>query len=88
MAGDQSRETGALIKRIAGGLAAALMLAACGSSSTHFPQERVVAEANVFPSNWRSEIVAYLRNYLNDPTGIRGAFISEPTIKQLIAVQR
>jgi hypothetical protein len=88
MAGDQVRETAALMRRVAHVAATALMLAACGSSSTHFPQSTVVAEANIFPSNWRPEIVAYLRNYLNDPTAVRGAFISEPTLKQLTSVQR
>src|SRR6185503_2348555 len=63
----------ALVRRHAGfgAVAAALMLSACGSGTTNYPQATVVAEANVFPANWRSEIVAYLRNYLNDPTGVR-----------------
>jgi hypothetical protein len=80
----------ALVRRVAAfcAVATGLMLAACGSSSTSFPQTSVVGEANVFPPNWRSDIVAYLRNYLNDPTGVRGAFISEPSIKQLVQVQR
>jgi hypothetical protein len=72
-------------------LACAVMLAACaklGSSSTFYPQESVVAEANVYPHNYRSEIVSYLRTYLNDPTGIRAAFIAEPSLKQLVRAQR
>ena len=29
------------------------------------------ASVNVFPDNYRAEILAYQRSYLNDPTGIR-----------------
>ena len=94
MAGDQSatEAMSAMIRpcRLVCALAAALvMLAACGKFvASTFPQTSVVGEANVFPRNWRSDIVAYLRNYLNDPTGVRGAFISEPSLKQLVQVQR
>lgn len=91
MAGDQDGEASAIICRRAGfwlaGIAA-LTLAACGKPGGFYTQETVVAEPNVFPANYRTEILAYLRAYLNDPTGIRGAFIAEPALKQLVRVQR
>jgi len=39
--------------------------------------------ANAYPTNYKSELLAFLRTYLNDPTHIRDAFISEPAIKPL-----
>lgn len=68
---------------------AALALTGCDAKlGGGYPQQTVVAEPNVRPDNYRSEILAYLRAYLNDPTGIRGAFITEPALKQLVRVQR
>jgi hypothetical protein len=37
--------------------------------------------ANIYPANYRVEILAHLRTYLNDPTGVRDAAISEPAIR-------
>jgi hypothetical protein len=31
-----------------------------------------------FPSNYRSETIAFLRTYLNDPVGVREAVMAEP----------
>ncbi len=33
------------------------------------------------PENYRAEILAFLRTYLNDPTRIRNASISEPALR-------
>jgi hypothetical protein len=38
-------------------------------------------EINVYPTNYKSDIVAAMHAYLKNPTGIRDAAISEPTIK-------
>jgi hypothetical protein len=40
-----------------------------------------VGEPNAPPTNYRADILAYLRTYLNDPTGVRDAFITEPTLR-------
>ncbi len=40
-----------------------------------------MSEPNVPPANYRPEIIAFLRTYLNDPTKIRSASISEPTLR-------
>lgn len=59
-----------------------LLPAACMSPREGtYHQEVVKAEANVYPQNYKSEILAFLRTYLNDPTQIRGAFISEPELR-------
>ena len=36
---------------------------------------------NVYPANYKSDILAAMHAYLNNPTGIRDAAISEPTLK-------
>ncbi len=36
---------------------------------------------NVYPTNYKSDILAAMHSYLNNPTGIRDAAISEPALK-------
>ena len=62
----------------------ALALAACGKTLDELSQDqhRVDwAAANIYPADYRAELIAYLRTYLNDPTGVRDAAISEPALK-------
>jgi len=62
----------------------ALALAACGKTLDDLSkdQRRVDwAAANIYPADYRTELIAYLRTYLNDPTGVREAAISEPALK-------
>ena len=70
--------------KIAASLSLALFaLAACAGH-----QPVVVSEPNILPENYKPEILAFLRTYLNDPTKIRGAFISEPALKAAGSDQR
>jgi hypothetical protein len=41
------------------------------------------SEINVHPANYKAEILAAMHAYLNDPTGIRDAGVSEPMIKSV-----
>jgi hypothetical protein len=66
-------------------LCAVLGVSACGGVHN---QGRERAEPNIAPANYKAEILAFLRTYLNDPTNIRGAFISEPAMMQLGGVER
>ena len=64
----------------------ALSLAACASSSTEPSpeQQRAAWEAqNIFPQTYKAEILAYMRNYLNDPRNVREAVASEPTLRPM-----
>jgi hypothetical protein len=64
----------------------ALALAACGKTLDELSSEQRRAAwtaGNVYPAEYRAELVAYLRTYLNDPTGIRDAAISEPVLKPI-----
>ncbi|HWM81049.1 MAG TPA: hypothetical protein VNQ56_03215 [Pseudolabrys sp.] len=72
-------------------LLAAMLLAACST----YPEEPTRAELdairkaqNIFPANYKADVIAFLRNYLNDPTGIRGAAISTPELKTLPTGER
>jgi len=62
-------------------LVIAFILGAC----SRYDELREVAAYNdaankTFPQNYRSEILTLLRTYLNDPTQVRDAFISDPAI--------
>ena len=37
--------------------------------------------ANQYPANYKSEILAAMHAYLNDPTGVRDAALTEPALK-------
>ena len=52
------------------------------------PSAGVLQTARVFPANYRAELVAYLRNFLNDPTGVRNAYLSEPALMRLQGEER
>ena len=38
---------------------------------------------NVFPQNYKNDLMAFLRTYLNDPTHVRGAAVSQPQRKNV-----
>ncbi len=40
-------------------------------------------EIHAFPDNYKSDILAAMHAYLNDPTGIRNAAISTPVLKDV-----
>jgi len=60
-----------------------LVLAACAGGGSEesrgisFTDDRGVAN-QPFPSNYRSEILAFMRTYLNNPAGVRDALMAEP----------
>lgn len=65
-------------------LLAALSVAGCawtgGNDNLSYTADRGV-ESQPFPANYRSELLAFLRTYLNDPRGVREAGIAEPAQK-------
>ena len=75
------------------GIAAVLMgvaLAACSSVEKDYsgPETQGGASVNIFPEKYRAEILAYQRSYLNDPTGVRSAAISQPALRKVGSVER
>jgi hypothetical protein len=65
------------LQRISLLLVLTFALAGCGHSVA--PDSD--SEMNVYPANYKADILAAMHAYLNDPTGIRDAAISEPTLK-------
>jgi len=63
-------------------IALALALGGC-SSQWMYDQERGERAATTYPPNYKAEILAYMRTYLNDPTNVRDAFVSEPALRHI-----
>jgi hypothetical protein len=59
-------------------LALAAGLVGCSGSGGKQPEEN----PNVFPADYKNEILLTMTNTLEDPTNIRDAFISEPVLRQ------
>jgi hypothetical protein len=63
----------------------AIGLAACAGEDGRTPEQRLAAweAGNVYPTSYRAEILAYLRSYLNDPTNVSEAAVSEPFLRPM-----
>lgn len=79
---------GARWRRAAVLVAAMLLLDACAGHLFHGGHEGGDSELNAYPANYKSDILAAMHAYLNDPTGIRDAAISPPMIKKIADHQR
>ena len=67
-------------------IAVALVLGACSHGPGYVSPEQVKErwnEQNVYPANFKSDLLAYMRTYLNDPTNVRNAALSEPQLKSV-----
>ena len=71
-------------------LLAALACAGCTTDVGPSPAElKVNWEAqNVLPQGYKQDLLAYMRTYLNDPSGIRGAGVTQPALKDFGPGQR
>ena len=58
-----------------------IVLAACAGSdevkSITYTDDRGVSN-QPFPNNYKNEILAFMKTYLNNPVGVRGAAMAEP----------
>jgi len=50
--------------------------------------ERRDERANILPVDAKGDLLAFLRTYLNDPSRIRDAALTDPMLKQVGPVQR
>ena len=76
---------GNLAKR-AGVLLLPLMLAGCFGSEGGRPSlmdDAGGAGQQPFPDNFRSDALAYMHTYLNNPVGVRDAALADPVIRQV-----
>jgi hypothetical protein len=62
----------------------AMSLLACSSDSKKEPEEN----PNVFPSDYKNEVLNTMTTSLDDPTNVRGAYISEPALRPAGKEQR
>lgn len=63
-------------------LGMALMLGACGHHSFGLGADNEDSGVNQYPANYKSDILAAMHVYLNDPTGVRDAAIGQPALKE------
>ena len=69
-------------------LALALMLSACSHRHLGDAAGGDDDGSNVYPTNYKTEILAAMHVYLNDPTGIRDAGIADPALKAVADAKR
>jgi hypothetical protein len=66
-------------------VALALALAGCSGASLFSSKTPPPPDPNLYPSKYRQEVTDFLRTYLNNPTKVKDAYISEPTLKPTAA---
>ena len=66
----------------------AVALAGCASGRSRELREEREARNNVPPDNYRADILAGLHSYLSDPTHIRDAYISDPSLRRIGRLDR
>jgi hypothetical protein len=74
------------IPRLISVVASLLLLGACGTTDIEPTQGQLRAaweSSNVAPVDYKSNILAFMRTYLNDPTRVRNAAVSAPARKTL-----
>lgn len=65
-------------------LLAALLVAGCASDDVGPSPAELKARweaQNVFPQNYKNDLIAFMRTYLNDPEHVRNAQASKPVLK-------
>lgn len=64
---------------------AAAVLTGCSGGGLHLGASSGSPDGGIhaFPDNYKAEILAAMHAYLNDPSGIRDAAISEPMLKEV-----
>jgi hypothetical protein len=73
------RQLGTIAKRAAL-LLLPMLLAACASGDDRglsYTDDRGTAN-QLYPANYKAELLAFLKTYLNDPVGVREASMAEP----------
>ncbi len=72
-----------LLAALVAALVAAFALGACSTNVGPSPAELKATweTQNVVPQGYKSDLLAFMRTYLNDPTHIRGAAVSQPQRK-------
>jgi hypothetical protein len=69
-------------------LVLAFLAASLGACGHHPPDTATENEINVYPTNYKSDILGAMHAYLSNPTGIRDAAISDPALKTVANTTR
>jgi hypothetical protein len=65
-----------------------LVLGGCSSTEWTRARDRAIEANTTVPTSYRDDILSFMRTYLNNPTGIRGAFVSEPALRTIAGASR
>jgi hypothetical protein len=68
---------------LAGAIAASLSACASDVGPSAAELKARWEAQNVYPVDYKSDLLAFMRTYLNDPTRIRGAAVSKPELKSV-----
>jgi hypothetical protein len=59
-----------------------------GCAGVEGPSPEAIQAVHTFPTNYKNEVLAYLRTFLNDPTNVHDAYISEPVLTRVRGIER
>jgi hypothetical protein len=68
-------------------LRVATLLLAAGLTSCASDQKDLFS-SNPNPTNYRADILSFLRSYLNDPTNVRDASVTQPILRRMNGFDR
>src|SRR5580658_8473023 len=70
-------------------------LAACAGGTSTGEDGRIISynadrgpAAQPFPNNYRAELLAFMKSYLNNPVGVHDAAMAEPVLRTVSSKQR
>ena len=69
-------------------LAISLALAGCNSEWLGARERALTANTTPPGPTYKADIVAFMHTYLNEPAGVKDAFISEPALRSLESIDR
>ena len=69
-------------------LALLFLIPLVGCAGVEGPSAENIQAVRTFPTNYKAELLAYLRTFLNDPTNVRNAYVSEPVLTRVRGVER
>jgi hypothetical protein len=83
---NRARRLGVSAKRLAV-LVLPIALGACAASSDEGRSFSLFSDSKdtpqSFPTNYRSELLAFMKTYLNNPVGVRDAAVAEPVMRDV-----
>jgi hypothetical protein len=65
-----------------------LAVALAGCAGAEPPSPEAIQAVHTFPANYKGELLAYLQTFVNNPTGVRNAYVSEPTLTRIQGIER